>query len=204
MSTSHTATSYGRKPSGPSQCTSSEIRKGVQAHTKEVIKPSSNIYDNNNLTLITLQVAEAAVEATKAIKEEDTQEEANNNSSTSEEFQEEAGEGEDTDAAPHRVHDNDLEGPVDTESSNYATLYVNIEATLLVNSEYNNPNLTKPAIKLNSNPVSNLTANKAKNIIHLKRDIPINKELHIETKPNDDVTLKKVNNEIQPDVTTLI
>ena len=148
---------------------------------------------------------EAAGEDTKDTKEVDTQEEVNNRS-TSKEAQEEAGEGEDGDAVPHRpqgVHDDDLEGPADTESSNYATLYVSVEATLLVNSEYNNPNLTKPAFILTSNPVSNQTPNTAKNVIHSKRDIPINKDLPIETKPNDDATLKRDNNEIQPDDVTL-
>ena len=64
----------------------------------------------------------------------DTQEEVNNRS-TSKEAQEEAGEGEDGEAVPHSpqgVHGDDLGRPADTGSSNYATLYVSIEATLLV------------------------------------------------------------------------
>ena len=41
-------------------------------------------------------------------------------------------------------------------------------------------------------------------MIHSKRDILINKEIHTETKTNDDVILKKVNNEIQPDESNII
>ena len=82
-----------------------------------------NISHDKDLTHITSQVVEEAV-AGEDTKEVDTQEEVNNRS-TSEEAQEEAGEGEDGDAVPHRpqgVHDDDLEGPEDTESSSYATL----------------------------------------------------------------------------------
>ena len=79
--------------------------------------------------------------------------------------------------SPHGVHGDDPGRPADTGSSNYATMYVSIEATKLVRPEYNNPNLNQHAIKLISK-----TSNTSKNIINSKREVPTNKDIPIETK----------------------
>ena len=62
----------------------------------------------------------------------------------------------------------------------------------MVKAEYNNSDLNQSAIKLTSK-----TPNTAKNVIYSKREIPINKDIPIETKSNDD-TLKGENDVIPP------
>ena len=158
-------------------------------------------------TLVTTQVVEAAVEAEaiKTTKAEATQEEeATNTKSSSEAAQGEAREGEDTEATPHKpqdVHDEDVEGPVVKDPSNYESLYFNIKALVLVNMEYTTPNQTKPVINLNSNsnPLSNITTQTGAIITQSTRDISINKAPSKEIKADDDGNKQKAANEIQPD-----